>query len=69
VPPAARTAGKPIAFAEIHEGVATLPTGYASIVAIYPESRVYQSAPITGLRVALVGETRQNEALFVSIDP
>jgi len=68
-PAAARAAGQPLAFASLTEHAVVLPAGYESIDAIYTESSVYQSAPVEGLRAVVVGDTTQNEALFVAIDP
>jgi hypothetical protein len=68
-PAGSRTAGAPIDWSKLAEHTVSLPFGYAAIQAIYPESSIYQSTPVTGLRVAIVGAERQAEALFVSIDP
>jgi hypothetical protein len=68
-PSSARTAGQPIDWTKIAEHAVTLPQGYASIDGIYPVSSVYQSASVEALRLMIVGDVRQNEALYVAIDP
>ena len=69
VPAGARTPGSPVDWSAFEEITIALPAGYESIDAIYPQATIYQTAPVVGIRVAVVGETRQNEALFVAIDP
>lgn len=68
-PPASRAAGRPVDWSRHVEHVAPLPPGYESLLAIYPQASVYQSAPVTGLRLAVVGTARQNEVLYVAVDP
>ncbi|MBS2015824.1 MAG: hypothetical protein JST00_23250 [Deltaproteobacteria bacterium] len=48
------------------EVVPSLPAGYEDIVAIYPESSVYQTAAVRSVELALVGSARQNEVVHVS---
>lgn len=69
VPPEQVAAGKPVDWASHEEQAVPLPDGYQSIDAIYPESTVYQTAPVEGMNVAVVGDARQYEALFVAIHP
>jgi hypothetical protein len=66
---ASRVAGKPIDWSKIAEQPIALPQGYESLYAIYPVSSVYQSATVPALRLVVVGAVRENEALFVAIDP
>jgi hypothetical protein len=68
-PASSRVAGKPVAWAQIAEQPIALPQGYASLYAIYPMSSVYQSASVSALRLMVVGADRENEALYVAIDP
>ncbi|MBK8254317.1 MAG: hypothetical protein IPK82_16820 [Polyangiaceae bacterium] len=63
------TPGEPIDWSNLVETAVPLPPGYENVVAIYPESSVYQSAPVGGFHLAVVGETKQNEVLFVAIQP
>ena len=46
-----------------------LPTGFGSIVAIYPESPVYQVAAAQGTHAVVVGSGSENETLHVAIEP
>jgi hypothetical protein len=57
---------------EIHLAQANqvaLPEGYEKIVAIYPESSIYQTRKVEEVNVAVVGETRQNEVAHVRLWP
>ena len=62
-------AGAAIDWTKYAETAVPLPDGYTAIDAIYPESSVYQSVPAPGMNVVVVGDARQNEALYVGIHP
>ncbi|MBW2453042.1 MAG: hypothetical protein JRI68_00950 [Deltaproteobacteria bacterium] len=64
-----RPSGSPIAWANLSETAVTLPSSFGSVVAIYPESPAYQKTAATGIDVAVVGQTDQNVALHVAIEP
>jgi hypothetical protein len=66
-PAASIVAGKPIDWTTVAEHSVPLPAGYDNIDAIYTESSVYQTTPTQDIHVAVVGATRQNEALHVGI--
>lgn len=68
-PPGASPGGQPIDWSLLLETPVPLPGGYEDIDAIYPESSVYQTVPVPGIHVAVVGDTRQNEVLHVAIHP
>jgi hypothetical protein len=68
-PSSSRKAGMPVAWSLFAEQAVSLPQGYASLLGIYPVSSVYQSASVAALKLAVVGTDRQNEALYVAIDP
>jgi hypothetical protein len=68
-PSSSRVAGMPVDWTSFPEQPIALPAGYESIDAIYPQTSIYQTAPVEGLRIAVVGAARQNEVLFVAIDP
>lgn len=69
VPPGAAVAGAAVDWTQYPETAVPLPDGYQTIYAIYPESSVYQSVPVEGMNVVVVGDARQNEALYVGIHP
>jgi hypothetical protein len=46
-----------------------LPDGFGPIVGIYPLASAYQTAAVEALELAVVGDARENEALFVEIRP
>jgi hypothetical protein len=68
-PSSARSAGKPVDWSALAERSIALLAGYESIDAIYPQASIYQSAPVEGVRLAIVGASRQNEVLYVAVDP
>ena len=45
-----------------------LPDGFGRVIAIYPLAATYQSVEVTSVELVVVGETRQNEALFVEVE-
>jgi len=64
-----RPSGSPIAWAGLAETLVALPASFGAVLAIYPESPAYQDLPASGVHVALVGATAQNEVLHVAIEP
>jgi hypothetical protein len=66
---ASRAAGAAIDWAALSEVAVALPSGYASIFAIYTEAAIYQRALPTSVNVAVVGSVDQREVLHVAIDP
>ena len=68
VPRDAMVAGDPLDFTSAPPLEVALPEGFGSAVGIYPVSDVYQTAEVTGLELVVVGQRRQNEALFVEVD-
>jgi hypothetical protein len=59
-------AGKAVDWKIVAELRPSLPSGYADLLAIYPESSIYQSAPVDSLELALVGSAREHEVLHLS---
>jgi hypothetical protein len=74
-------AGKGLAVRELSRGpgaldwaaatpvMVPLPAGYESLYAIYPEAEVYQTEPVRGVNLAIVGSVRDNEVLGVFATP
>jgi hypothetical protein len=56
---------RPIAWASLPEYKIALPSGFGAIFAIYPEAPMYQNVPSDRMHFALVGSTRQNQAVSV----
>lgn len=62
-------AGQPIDWGALPEQIVPLPAGYESTLAIYPAAPPYQVTPPATIELAVVGATRQNELLAVSLAP
>jgi hypothetical protein len=62
-----RPAGEAIDWAALPETTVTLPEGFGWVVAIYPESPMYQNTAASGLHVVVVGDAAQNVAAHVSL--
>lgn len=62
-----RTVGIPIDWASLAETTIDLPDGLGAVLAIYPQSEVYQSAAVAGRHVAVVGVGAENEVVHVAI--
>jgi hypothetical protein len=62
-----RGAALPIASAAI-ETIA-LPSGFGAVLALYPEAAVTQADAVGGMSFGVVGAGRENEALYVAIEP
>jgi hypothetical protein len=69
VPRSRRTAGKPVEWSEAPEIRPSLPEGYETLYAIYPETSVFQTAAVSTLELALVGSAREHEVLHVGFLP
>ncbi len=59
----------PIDWQNVGEQKLSLPAGFGSIVAIYPESPAYQATPAQGIHAVVVGSTKESETLHVAIEP
>lgn len=63
------TPGWPVDFAAAAEIKVPLPESFGVVQGIYPTSKVYQTAPVQDLELAVVGSARENEAVFVGSSP
>jgi hypothetical protein len=62
-----RVPGAPIAWDSLAESHVELPADFGMVMAIYPESPVYQPTSATGAHVAIVGETAQWSVTHVQL--
>jgi hypothetical protein len=67
LPRASITAGTPLDLAAASAVDVELPVDFGQVYAIYPVAGTYQTEPVTAIELVVVGETNQNQALFVGI--
>jgi len=59
----------PLPIAEARVERVPLPSEFGAVLAIYPEADVYQDDDVVALDLAVVGAARENEALYLRIEP
>lgn len=68
VPRDAIVAGTPLGLDAAPVYDVALPDGFGQVIAIYPLAATYQTVEVTSIEMVVVGEARQNEALFVEVE-